>query len=124
MIKSYKDLDVFKLSYDYAMDVFKLTKQFPGEEKYSLTSQIVRSSRSISANIAEGWAKRIHENVFKNHLISALGSSTETEVWINFAKDCEYISEAINEQNIERINAIGKMLNKLHNNWTTFESNL
>jgi four helix bundle protein len=64
MIKSYKDLEVFKLSYDLAMDVFLLTKSFPKEETYSLTSQIIRSSRSISANIVEGWAKRIYENKY------------------------------------------------------------
>jgi len=65
MIKHYKDLEVFRLSYDLVMDIFRLTREYPREELYSLTSQIVRSSRSIPANIVEGWAKRKHENVFK-----------------------------------------------------------
>lgn len=74
MIKSYKDLEVHQMAYVFAMDIFYLSKRFPKEETYSLTSQIIRSSRSISANIAEGWAKREYENVFKQHLIHSLGS--------------------------------------------------
>lgn len=65
MIRSYKDLEVHKISYNAAMEIFFLSKKFPKEEMYSLTSQIIRSSRSISANISEGWAKREFENVFK-----------------------------------------------------------
>lgn len=74
MIKTVFDLDVFKISYGIAMDIFKLTRNFPKEERYSLTDQIVRSSRSVSANIAEGWGKRIYENEFKRHLIYSMGS--------------------------------------------------
>jgi len=59
MIKAVSDLEVFNLSYNFAKDVFILTRTFPKEERYSLTDQIIRSSRSISANIAEGWGKRI-----------------------------------------------------------------
>ena len=56
---------MFKLSYQLAMDIFNITRNFPKEERYSLTDQVVRSSRSIAANIAEGWGKRIYENEFK-----------------------------------------------------------
>src|SRR5437763_328330 len=94
MIKTFKDLDVYKLSYTTAMDVFQMSRTFPKEELYSLTSQIVRSSRSVSANIAEGWAKREYENIFKVHLISSLGSCAETENWLMFARDCGYISSS------------------------------
>jgi four helix bundle protein len=68
MIKTVFDLDVFKLSYQNAMNIFKATRTFPKEEKYSLTDQIIRSSRSVSANIAEGWGKRVYENEFKSIL--------------------------------------------------------
>jgi four helix bundle protein len=102
------------------MNVFDLAKKFPKEEKFSLTSQIIRSSRSISANIAEGWAKRTHENVFKNHLLFSLGSASETEVWLNFAFDCNYISRKEKDNFIEKLEVVGKMINKLHQNWKTY----
>lgn len=76
MIKSYNDLDVYNLSYEVAMEIFEMTRNFPKEEQYSLTSQMIRSSRSVSANISEGWAKRNYENYFKQHLIHALGSNS------------------------------------------------
>jgi four helix bundle protein len=117
MIKSFKDLEVYRLSYDTAMDLFRISKKFPKEELYSLTSQLIRSSRSISANIAEGWSKRHYENKFKNHLIDALGSNGETQNWISFALDCGYIS--LDEFKVfeEKLDHIGKMLTKLHKNW-------
>jgi four helix bundle protein len=124
MIKSYNDLEVYKLSYAIAMEIFFLSKKFPKEELYSLTSQIIRSSRSISGNIVEGWAKRTHEKKFKLHLVDALGSAAETQNWISFARDCEYIS--IEEFQIfnDKLEVIGRMLTKLHQNWKTPTSNL
>jgi four helix bundle protein len=92
VIKSFKDLEVYKLSYEVAMDLFKLSRKFPKEELFSLTSQLVRASRSVSANIAEGWSKRHYENKFKNQLIDALGSNGVCENWILFARECGYIS--------------------------------
>lgn len=80
MIKNVLDLQVFQTSYQLAMDVFNVTRNFPKEESYSLTDQLVRSSRSISANIAEGWGKRVHENDFKRHLAYAMESPEETKV--------------------------------------------
>lgn len=117
MIQSYKDLDVYNLSYALAMDVFVLSKKFPKEELYSLTSQIIRSSRSISSNVVEGWAKRVHVKKFKLHLIDALGSTSETQDWISFAKDCGYISNDEFDAYVDRLDRIGKMLFKLHKNW-------
>lgn len=73
MIKKVSDLDVFKISHAFAMEIFTVTRNFPKEERYSLTDQVVRSSRSVPANIAEGWGKRIYENEFKKHLIYAMG---------------------------------------------------
>ena len=120
MIKTYKDLEVYKLSYELAMEIFFLSKSFPKEEVYSLTSQIIRSSRSISSNIVEGWSKRNFENVFKQHLIHSLGSCGETENWLNFAKDYGYIDETIYSNYFTKLDSIGKMLNKLNQNWKSY----
>ncbi len=123
MIKSFKDLDVYKLSYEVAMDLFRISRRFPKEELYSLTSQLVRSSRSVSTNIAEGWSKRHYENKFKNHLIDALGSNGESQNWISFALDCGYISNEEFKSFENKFDHIGKMLTKLHQNWETKTTN-
>jgi four helix bundle protein len=117
MIKSYKDLNVYNLSYELAIEIFWLTRDFSKEKRYSLTSQIVRSSRSISSNITEGWAKREYENYFKQHLIHAHGSNVETENWLRFAKDCNYITDPEADRLNTKLEQIGKMLTKLHQNW-------
>ena len=117
MIKSYKDLEVYRLSFELAMEIFELSRNFPKEEVYSLTSQIVRLSRSVSANITEGWAKRRYENEFKRHLVYSLGSAAETETWIKFSMECGYISEEQSKLLTEKVNTVGKMLTKLHQNW-------
>ncbi len=119
MIKSYKDLDVYQLSFQLAMEIFELTRRFPKEEMYSLTSQIIRSSRSVSANITEGWAKRTYENEFKRHLVYSLGSAAETETWINFSLECNYLTKDEADQLIEKVNVVGKMLTRLHRSWKT-----
>lgn len=117
MIKKADDLEVFRLAYQIAMDIFHLSRVFPKEERYSLTDQVVRSSRSISANIAEGWGKRIYENEFKRHLIYAMGSLEETKVWMIFGKDCNYISEERFLTVSEKLNIIGSKIYKLYENW-------
>lgn len=120
MIKSFFDLDVFKISYAFAMDIFNISRNFPKEEKYSLTDQIVRSSRSVSANIAEGFGKRTYENEFKKHLVYAMGSLEETKVWLLFSKDCQYISTEVYESFCKKYDEIGARLYKLFQNWKTF----
>jgi four helix bundle protein len=90
--RGYKDLKVFQLSYKLAMEIFEVTKAFPKEERYSLTDQIRRSSRSIAANIAEAWKKRIYPKMFVSKIIDAAGEAGETEVWLDIAKDAGYLS--------------------------------
>ncbi len=119
MIKTVFDLEVFKLSYQLAMDIFHSSRNFPKEERYSLTDQIVRSSRSISANIAEGWGKRIYENEFKKHLIYGMGSLEETKVWLYFSKDCLYISKETFEIFEKKLDELGAKIYKLYENWKT-----
>lgn len=117
MIRTFKDLKVYQRSYKLAMDIFSLVAKFPKEEKYSLTSQIIRSSRSISANISEGWAKREYENVFKQHLIHSLGSASETQTWLSFALDCTYMSEEEFRLLNKEVDEICMMITKLHQRW-------
>ena len=117
MIKSFTDLDIYKLSYQLAIDIFRLTTTFPTTEKYSLTDQIVRSSRSICANIAEGYGRRVYNAEFKKFLIYSTGSLEETRVWLNFAKDCNYINEQQYLDLSNKTNEIGAKLFKLYSNW-------
>ena len=121
MIKTIHDLEVYKLSYKLAMEVFQLTRNFPKEEKYSLTDQIVRSSRSVAINIREGYAKRKYEKLFVRHLIDSLGSSDETRGWLDFSLDCEYITETEHDYFDKQYDTINAMLYKLSNNWQTFK---
>jgi four helix bundle protein len=91
-LKGYRDLKVYQLAYKAAMEIFELSKLFPKEEKYSLTDQIRRSSRSVAANIAEGFRKRQYPKMFVSKLADADGEATETQVWLDFARDCQYLS--------------------------------
>lgn len=120
MIKAVSDLEVFKISYAFAMDIFNLTRNFPKEERYSLTDQVVRSSRSIAANIAEGWGKRVYELEFKKHLIYSMGSLEETKVWLLFARDCGYTAPVDYDQFSLKCDEIGAKIYKLYENWKTF----
>lgn len=121
MIQSYKDLRVYQVSYALAMEVFWLTKKFSKEELYSLTDQLRRASRSVTANIVEGWAKRHYENVFKRHLLDSIGSCDETKLWLDFASDCKYITADEHTRLIDKYEEVGKMLHGLFENWKTYE---
>ena len=91
-IRSAKDLRVYKKAYTLAMEIFNISKQWPAEEKYSLTDQIRRSSRSVCSNLRESWAKRRYEAHFISKLTDADGENSETDTWLDFARDCKYIS--------------------------------
>jgi len=110
ILRGYRDLIVYQKSYALAMEIFEITKSFPKEERYSLTDQIRRSSRSIPANIAESWAKRIYPKVFVNKLTDALGEENETEVWLDFSRDCLYINSDKHDDLIGRYDEIRRML--------------
>lgn len=88
----FKELLAYQKSFQLAMDVFHLSKSFPSEEKYSLTDQIRRSSRSVCANIAEAYRKRRYPNHFTSKLTDSDAENSETNVWLEFALECEYIS--------------------------------
>jgi four helix bundle protein len=89
--KSHKDLEIYKKAFEAAMQIFELSKQFPVEERYSLTDQIRRSSRSVCANFAEAWRKRRYEAAFVAKLNDCEAEAAETQTWIEFAVKCNYI---------------------------------
>ena len=108
--RGYKDLKVFQLSYKLAMDIFHITKTFPQEEKYSLTDQIRRSSRSIPANISEAWKKRIYPKMFVSKIVDAAGEAGETEIWLDFAKDTGYLVKERYDELVSGYDEVNRML--------------
>src|SRR5438034_5635229 len=92
-IRHFRDLDVYQNALAAGLLVYELSKKFPAEEKYSLVDQIRRSSRSVCANIAEGWRKRRYKAHFVSKLSDAESEAEETRVWIEFASRCGYITQ-------------------------------
>jgi four helix bundle protein len=91
-VNSARDLAVYKLAYELAMEIFELSKRFPPEEKFALTTQIRRSSRSVCLNLREAWAKRRYEAHFISKLTDSDGENSETDSSLDFARDCGYLS--------------------------------
>lgn len=120
-IKTQRDLRVYQLSFSAGMEVFELTKSFPPEEKYSLTDQIRRSSRSVSGNLAEAWRKRRYEKAFISKLNDCEGEAAETQVWLEYALACEYITKETFDILYEKYdNILGMLVNMSINpgKWT------
>ena len=97
-IQFHWQLDAYRLSVEAAMRIFEATKTFPVEERYSLTDQIRRSSRSVSAQIAEGWRRRKYEAAFLIKLNEAEGEAAETQTWIEYAVKCAYLKRPDGEE--------------------------
>ena len=91
-LKSAKDLRVYQRAYALAMEIFNVSRQWPSEEKFSLTDQIRRSSRSVCTNLREAWAKRRYEAHFVSKLTDCDGENSETDTWLDFAKDCGHMN--------------------------------
>ncbi len=106
----YRDLKVFKLAYQLALEIHELTKSFPKEEKYALVDQIRRSSRSIATNIAEAWKKRRYEKAFISKLVDCSGEAGETEVWLDFCLDLTYIKADQHQYFLSRYQEVSRML--------------
>jgi four helix bundle protein len=121
-INTFLDLEVYQLAHKFAMDVFEITKSFPNEERFSLTDQIRRSSRSIAVNTAEGWGKRVYVGNFKRHLVDGMGSLEESKAWLIFARDCKYITIDIYTQLHFEAEVLGSKLRRLYDNWKDFGS--
>ena len=109
-LKGHRNLKVYQLAYKLAMDIFKASKSFPKEEKFAFTDQIRRSSRSIAANIAEGFRKRQYLKMYVSKLADADGETAETQVWLDFARDCEYMSPELQTELTKGYEEVGKML--------------
>ena len=92
-IRTHNDLEVYKLAFKAAMRIYELSKSFPKEEKYSITDQVRRSSRSVCSNLAEAFGKRKYPKSFVAKLSDSEGEAAETQTWLDFSYKCEYISE-------------------------------
>lgn len=116
IISSANELKVYKTAYKLAMDIFSLSKTWPSEEKFSLTDQIRRSSRSVCGNLEEAWAKRRYEAHFISKLTDVDGENNETSTWLRFAKDCGYLSPEdyadLSDQCIKVGRMVGSMLKR------------
>ena len=120
-IRRHTDLEVYRKAFDAAMRIFDLTKDFPREERYSLTDQVRRSSRSVCANIAEAWRKRRYVAAFVSKLGDSEAEAAETQTWIQFVVRCEYLPKEIARDLYSEYDAILGMLIKMIRNsddWT------
>jgi len=115
-IDTAKELKVYQEAYALAMEIFELSKQWPKEEKYSLTDQIRRSSRSVCGNIREAWVKRRYEAHFTSKLTDSDGENSETDTWLDFAKDCGYLNKSDHTRLQEKCRNVGKMLGSMLRN--------
>ncbi len=116
MIRSHEELDVFRLAFEGAMQIFELSKGFPLEETYSLKDQVRRSSRSVCANLAEAWRKRRYEAAFVSKLNDAESEAAETQTWIQFAVECRYLPEHVGRELHQSYDhVIGKLVNMIRN---------
>jgi S23 ribosomal protein. len=119
-INSVRDLEVYKLAFSSAMEIFEISKSFPKEERYSLTDQVRRSSRSVCANLAEGWRKRRYKAVFVNKLTDSEQEAAETQTWLEFALKCKYINNEIFKRLDEKYEHVFAMLITMERKADTF----
>lgn len=119
-LNSAKDLEVYKKAYRLAMEIYRLSESFPKEERYALTGQIRRSSRSVCLNLREAWAKRRYEAHFVSKLTDCDGENSETDSSLDFAKDCGYITEEQHTDLVTLCREVGKMIGSMINNPNSF----
>ena len=112
-IETVRDLEVYKAAFAAAMEIFQLSKRFPPDEKFSLTDQIRRSSRSICSNLAEAWRKRRYRAVFVNKLSDAMQEASETQTWLDFCLACGYINNETFDRLDSEYEKILAMLNSM-----------
>ena len=115
-IKTHEDLEVYQIAFKGAMKIFELSKGFPSEEKYSLTDQIRRSSRSVCANLAEAWRKRRYKAAFIAKLSDSEAEAAEVQVWLKFAVECGYLEIDVGRNLYKEYNRIlGSLVNMMNN---------
>ncbi|CAL2082074.1 four helix bundle protein [Tenacibaculum sp. 190524A02b] len=117
---SFKTLLAYKKGFELAMEIFHITKKFPSIEQFALTSQIIRSSRSVCASIAESYRKRQYPKHFKSKLSDADSENSETQLWLEFALACEYINIKTKNELENKSKEVGKLINFMINNPNKF----
>jgi four helix bundle protein len=120
MIQSYRDLDVYQRSMKLLLNVHQLLLKYPAYERYELCGQMRRSSKSIPANIAEGYSKRKFEKEFRLHLNIAMGEANEMVVHVEISRALNYVDEPARAELVEGYTIIGKQLYKLISNWHSY----
>lgn len=120
-MSNFRDLKVYQKAFKLAMDIFNLTKSFPVEEKYGLTSQIRRSSRSVCSSIGEAYRKRKYPAHFVSKTTDADMDNSETQVLLDFSLSCKYINKKVYQEYKEQSEEIGKMLNHMIENPGKYE---
>ncbi len=113
---TFRDLTVYKKAFNMSMKIFHLSKAFPNEEKFGLTSQMRRSSRSVCSNVGESYRKRIYENHFVSKSSDADMENTETQVWLDFALACEYIKQEMYNELLKDSEEVGRLINHMIEN--------
>jgi four helix bundle protein len=113
---SFRDLTVYRKAFELAMDIFQLTKNFPADEKYSLTSQIRRSSRSVCSNVSEAYRKRFYRAHFISKTTDADMENSETQTWIDFTLNCDYCSKEDYDRLFKQSEEVGRLLNHMLEN--------
>ncbi|HUV50181.1 MAG TPA: four helix bundle protein [Anaerolineae bacterium] len=119
-IRHFRDLEVYRRAFDAAMQVFEVTKKFPPEERFSMVDQIRRSSRSVCANLAEGWRKRRYLAVFKNKITDSMQEASETQCWLEFCLACRYIKQDVFDKLDNEYEQLIAMLNSMEMNAEKF----
>lgn len=115
-MRGFKDLLAYTKAFEVSMQIFEISKKFPKEETYSLTDQIRRSSRSVCANLAESYRKRVYYKHFMSKVTDAQMENSETEVWLDFAVACEYVSQEQYQKLLDLNDEVGKLLHHIYNN--------
>jgi len=114
-IRHFRDLEVYRRSFEAVMTIFHLAKGLPSHERYSLVDQIRRASRSVCSNLAEAWRKRRYIAVFKNKVTDSMQEASETQCWLEFSLACEYIEQATFNDLDREYEEIIAMLNSMEN---------
>lgn len=115
-VRNFKETTVYKKAFSLAMEVFEISKTFPQEEKYSLTDQIRRSSRSVCTNLGEAYRKRQYPAHFVSKISDCDAENSETGVWLDFAYTCKYITQEIHSNLISKNEEVGNLLHHMLNN--------
>ena len=120
VIRSFRELDVYRLAREQCQVIFRMSRAFPKDETYSLTDQIRRSSRAVNTMVAEAWARRRYVAAFANKINDALGEAMETQAWLDHALDREYINASRHSELDAKWHHVGAMLNRMIETADTF----